>query len=347
VTLENRQRIIIDDAPLREDYVPPDLTGRERQSRLLGACLEPIRSGRRPAHAWLHGSPGTGKTAAAMSFLARFQKETTALFVVVNCYERDTLYEVLDYIITELKIFRAEEHRTSVKMERLQHYLGGRCLLILLDEIDKVTPCERARVLYTLDALGNTGLVCISASLGALFEMEERTRSRINPRTISFEPYGAEEILQILTRRAGQAFASGVCPAFLLRRIAAVCNGDARIALQALRNAAESAERSGHTSITAADLSGSWNNNGNVKKEQTLAGLTEDHRMLYQGVRDARETLCTALWETYLQRCSQANRNPIAGRTFSAYVNQLVRLGLLTCERARVKGNVRLLRLSE
>ena len=126
-------RVIIDDAPLREDedYVPSDWVGREQQSRLLGACLEPIRSGRRPVHACLHGSAGTGKTAAALSALTRFRKETAVPFVVVNCYERDTLYKVLDHIITELRIFRAEEHRTSVKLERVQRHLGGRCLLVL------------------------------------------------------------------------------------------------------------------------------------------------------------------------------------------------------------------------
>jgi Cdc6-like AAA superfamily ATPase len=64
-------------------------------------------------------------------------------FVVVNCYERDTLYEVLDHIITELRIVRAEEHRTSVKLERVQRHLGSRCLLVLLDEIDRIAPCER------------------------------------------------------------------------------------------------------------------------------------------------------------------------------------------------------------
>lgn len=86
---------------------------------------------------------GTGKTAAALSALTRFRKEMAVPFVVVSCYERDTLYEVLDHIITELTIFRAEEHRTSVKLERVQRHLGGRCLLVLLDEIDKIAPCER------------------------------------------------------------------------------------------------------------------------------------------------------------------------------------------------------------
>jgi archaeal cell division control protein 6 len=295
-------------------------------------------------HVWLHGSSGAGKTAVATSVLSRLRQEAAVQFVSVNCWEKDTLYEILDQIIAELKVFRAEEHRSSVKMERLQRQLGSRCLLILLDEIDKIAPCERARVLYSLNQLGNTGLICISASLGSFYEMEERIRSRINPRTVAFKPYSAEEIAEILNQRAQVALAQDACPAFLIKRMAAVCNGDSRVAIKTLRNAADVAQRQGHPAIQARDLSAGWNDCQDARMAHVLDGLTEDHRLLYKIAAESQGVLSTALREAYLQRCSQCNRKPVADRTFSAYVNQLVRLGLLTCERARVKGNVRLLK---
>ena len=338
-------RIILDDAPLREDFVPTGLVARDTQARLIEARLEPLRSGRKPVHLWLHGTPGSGKTATARAVLARIQQETAVPCLVVNCWVRDTLYDILDQIVTELKIFRAEEHRSSTKMERLQRHLGNRCLVILLDEIDRITPIERARVLYSLDALGNTGLICISNTLGALCEVEERVVSRINPRTVSFEPYSAGEAVEILTRRAQQALARNGCSTHLAKRIAAVSNGDARVAIQTLRNAAEAAQQAGHEAIMPSDISAGWNDAHATKSGQVLADLTEDHRMLCQIVRQQKEVLCTTLWENYLDRCSQANRKPIAPRTFSTYVNQLAQLGLLTCERARVKGNHRLLKV--
>ena len=337
-------RVILDDAPLREDFVPADLVARDTQARLIEARLEPLRSGRKPVHLWLHGAPGSGKTATARAVLARIQREIAVPCLVVNCWVRDTLYEILNQIVTELKIFRAEEHRTSVKMERLQRHLGNRCMVVLLDEIDRIAPSERARVLYSLDALGNTGLICISNTLGALCEVEERIVSRINPRTVNFEPYSAAEAVEILTRRAELTLVRDGCPPHLAKRIAAVCNGDARVAIQTLRNAAEAAQRAGHGAIMPSDVSAGWNDAQATRSGQVLAGLTEDHRMLCQIARQRKEILCTALWEAYLDRCSQVNRKPIASRTFSAYVSQLVRLGLMTCERARVKGNVRLLK---
>jgi cell division control protein 6 len=341
---DSRPRIILDDAPLREDFVPLDLVARDSQIRLVQACLEPARSGRKPTHVWLHGQPGSGKTAVAKAVLTKLGHESNLPCLAINCWERDTLYEILDQIITELKIFRAEEHRTSVKIERLQRHLGSRSMVFLLDEVDKIAPCERARVLYSLDALGNTGLICISNSLGALYELEERVRSRLNPRTLAFGPFSAEEIAEILVGRTRIALAPDACPLYLVKRMAAVCNGDARVAIQTLRNAAEAAEHAGRGSIMPSDVSAGWNDSQAIKSSQVLANLTEDHRILYQAVRQQKEMLCTDLWEAYLQRCSQANRKPIASRTFSAYVSQLIRLGLLSCERARVKGNVRLLK---
>jgi len=339
--------VIVDDSVLGQEFLPTDLAARHPQISLLEACLEPARHGRKPTHAWLHGSPGSGKTAVARAVLAKVVREAGVAGVAINCWERDSLYEVLDQMITDLKVFHAEEHRSSVKLERLKRCLGEKRLVILLDELDKVPPAERSKILYTLDEMGNTGLICVSCSLSALFELEERVRSRINPRTINFSPYSAEEIIEILTRRAHLAIASGACPPFLIKRIAAVCSGDARVAIQTLRNAAESAEHAGRASITPRDLVSGWHDSQQAKASDVLRRLTEDHRLLYGIVSRSKEILSTDLHRFYLKRCARHGRNPIAVRTFSGYVNQLVQMGLIRCERARVKGNVRLLKAAK
>jgi len=344
---QNHTRIILDDSILREQYVPTELTSREDQLKLVESCLEPARKGRKPTHVWLHGRPGSGKTAVARLALANLEQEARIASVRINCWERNSLYEILDQMVADLKIFHAEQHRSSIKLERIQQHLGNRCLIVLLDEVDKMSPSERARVLYSLDDLSKIALLCISSGLAALFDLEERVRSRINPRTIHCTPYSADQIAEILTRRANLALAPGACPEYLIKRIAAVSSGDARVAIQTLRNAAESAERAGREIIKPSDLVAGWHDTQQIKTSQILARLTEDHRILYRAVRKHNRMLSTELRQAYVQYCSRVNRNPIAVRTFSAYVNRLVRLGLLSCERARVKGNVRLLRPAE
>jgi len=246
--------VILNDDALREHYVPIDLTAREGHVTRIRACLDSAGKGRKPTHLWLYGPPGAGKTAVARSALAGIEREMGIGSVRINCWQRDSLYEILDQMVTDLKIFHAEQNRSSVKLERLRRYLGKRCLMVLLDEVDKIPPAERSKALYALDDLGNVGLICISNTLGCLFDLEDRVRSRINPRTVSFSPYSAEEVVEILTRRAHLALASGSCPEYLMKRIAGVCSGDARVALQTLRNAAESAECAGRDSIKPADL---------------------------------------------------------------------------------------------
>ena len=344
---QNHDRIILDDSVFREEFVPAELTGRQPQLRLIEACLEPAKQGRKPVHMWLHGGPGSGKTAVAKAALARLKREVGVDSVLVNCWEKDSLYEILDQMVADLKIFHAEEHRSSVKLDRLKRHLGDRRLIILLDEIDKMPQGERSKALYALDGLGNTGLICVSNTLGSLLGLEERVRSRIHPRTISFDPYSAAEIAEILARRSHLGLVPRACPNHVFKRIARACLADARVAIQTFRNAAESAEQAGRKTVTPSDVRANCSDTQLLRIGQVLARLTEDHRMLYRIVLTRKAVLSTDLWQAYLQDCSGFNRKPIAVRTFSSYITQLTRLCLLTCERARVKGNVRLLKMGE
>lgn len=83
-----------------------------------------------------------------------------------------------------------------------------------------------------------------------------------------------------------------------------------------------------------------------TRKTHILDSLTQDHRMLYEIVEQKGQALSVDLWQEYLQRCSQLRRKPLAPRTFSDYANRLVHAGLITSQRARVKGKVRLFKVA-
>jgi Cdc6-like AAA superfamily ATPase len=123
----------------------------------------------------------------------------------VNCWEKDTFFEILDDIILQLRILRAEEHRTSLKLEKLRKHLGAQPLIIILDEIEQIKPSERSTTVYNLDSVSNVGMVCISNSHESLFELKELVRSRLNPYPVSFPAYTARSIMDILTHRASLA----------------------------------------------------------------------------------------------------------------------------------------------
>jgi hypothetical protein len=79
------------------------------------------------------------------------------------------------------------------------------------------------------------------------------------------------------------------------------------------------------------------------RAHQNPTGLTADHRLLFELIRREGQFLGHQLWKAYLLRCNRIGRKPLSSRTYSDYVNTLIESGLVTSERARMRGRVRLL----
>lgn len=184
--------MIVEGSILRESYIPEKLFGRESQIQEILCCLSPLLKKRKPINLWLYGEPGTGKTATVTYLLNHLKEKAGVKGILINCWQKDTFYEVLDEIVSQLRILRAEEHRTSFKLEKLRRYLNDQPFVIVLDEVDQLKPSERSATLYNLDSVGNVGIICISNSRQPLFELEERVRSRLNPYTVFFPAYFSE-----------------------------------------------------------------------------------------------------------------------------------------------------------
>ncbi|MCX5637311.1 MAG: AAA family ATPase [Planctomycetota bacterium] len=338
--------MIVEGSILRESYIPEKLFARETQIQEILRCLSPLQNKRKPINLWLYGPSGAGKTATAIYLLNHLKEKAGIKGILINCWQKDSFYEILDEIISQLRILGAEEHRTSMKLEKLRRYLNNQPFVIVLDEIDQLKPSERSTTLYNLDSLGNVGIICISNSRQPLFELEERVRSRLNPYTVFFPAYFSETLVEILTYRAETALVAGVWSKKALRQIAEMASGDARVAIRTLQATAELAENERLDAISTHTLERQWDNARQAKQDHILKSLTEDHRILYQIVKQRGQILSGDLWVEYLQHCVQAKRKPLASRTFSDYVNRLAQVGLIISERARVKGKVRLFKIT-
>jgi orc1/cdc6 family replication initiation protein len=338
----NHSSIIIDHDVLRESYVPEKLKAREAQKEQILCCLSPVVDKHKPIHAWLYGKPGTGKTTTAIHALRRLEDEASIKTVAINCWEKQTFYDILNAMVSEFRILRAEENRTSFKLEKLRLHLKDIPLVVLLDEVDQIRRSELSTVLYNLDSILNAGLICISDSTRPLAELEERVRSRLNPHTILFPAYPCSQLLEILAHRAGLALCEGSWSQTALRQIARTTADDARAAIRMLHRAAVMVDHQRMDRITTASLKVQFNAARETRRTCILNSLTQDHRMLYEIIKQERQILSGDLWQKYLQCCERVKRRPLASRTFSDYVNRLADGGLITSERARVKGKVRL-----
>jgi len=149
----------------------------------------------------------------------------------------------------------------------------------------------------------------------------------------------------ILTHRAELALVAGSWSSTALKRIIATAQGDARAAIGMLHRAAVLANHQRTDKIATRSLEEQIKAAKETRKTCILNKLTQDHRILYEIVKQKRRILSGDLWEEYLQHCSRLRRKPLASRTFSDYANRLIQASLITSERARVRGKVRLFKV--
>lgn len=298
-------------------------------------------------NAWLYGPPGAGKTGTSRYILRQLIQAYRVYGVYVNCWERNSLYSVIEKIVNELRILGAEKPDTSFKMERLQRHLKDTPLVLVLDEIDQPPPKERNSILYNLCGIESIGLICISNSRSFLYDVDERVKSRLNPTQIEFRPYSASDLVYIISLRAETALVPRTWDKGILEAISRMADGDARIAIQTLKSAAYYAEKSNSPKILAEHIEKGWKDASVIKRTYLLNKLSADHKILYEIIKSKKEVLSKQLWGDYISEARRKGVKPIALRTYSEYVNKLRDLGLIKADRARVRGKVRVFRVAE
>jgi cell division control protein 6 len=206
-------------------------------------CISPAINGEKPIHAWIFGRPGTGKTLVSKHILKKMEKESHVKGVYINCWENSSYYSVLDKLVRIQRILGADKLNTSYKLERLKQFLGDKPFIIILDEIDKPNRHERDSIIYNnLCNTGKIGLVCICNSPFVLYSLDERIRSRLNAKQIEFNTYSKIGLVHILKQRAELALNPKSWSLKTIRKIAELAGGDARVAIQTLKNSALNAE---------------------------------------------------------------------------------------------------------
>ncbi len=347
MTLHDYQGIVANPDLLGEEYIPPNIPGRDPQIEELTYCLAPAIRGRKPMHSWVYGNPGTGKTATTRYLLRKLKHESAVNGVYINCWECNTFYGVIEKIVLKLRILGADKLNTAFKLERFERYIKDRPFIIVLDEIDQPSPKERNSILYNLCNLGRVGLVCVCNSKYTLFGLEERVKSRLSPTRIEFRRYSIDELIYILRQRAQWALFPDTWDKQVLEHIAELSEGDARVAIQTMKNAAYYAENDSKSFIQPEYVKKGWNSAKDLKKTYMLNKLTVHHRLLYELIEKNGEILSGKLWTVYLNACRKKRMKPIALRTYSDYTNKLKELGLIKAERASVRGKVRVLRTND
>jgi len=334
-------KVICNPEAFDEECVPDKFLYRDSQIKELWSCLFSTPRGSRPSHVFLFGPSGTGKTMIVQS-LTKELKNRSIMSAHANCWQYQSLHSIMDKIIGDFRLLAAERNNTMYKIELFEKFLGRKSFVLILDDIDKLDPKEIDFILYNLCDVKNTTLICIGYNLSFLKRLDDRVRSRLAPKIIECPAYSRKELSEILRERTEAGLSEGAWDKNVLRKITSMANGDARMAIQTIKNAAECAESGRKERIEIKDLKKSCIDARELKISKVLDNLNDHHRIIFEVIRKNKRIVSGKLWDAYKEECKKKKAKPAPQRTFQYYRDELLYMGLICSKRMRIRGNVRL-----
>lgn len=269
---------------LRISHLPsPDrIVGRDEHMQKVAEALNPAIFGQEPTHLLIFGKTGTGKSLISRSVAHRVTTEAarenvTVETAFIDCGEQNTETAVVKTIARKLNdanatgitvpqrgLGTADYYERLWKIMDLQTDVS----LIILDEIDMLDDDE---VLRKLSRAGENrritdstlGIIGISNKIDFPDELNERVKSSFAHDELVFKPYDANQLVDILETRAyptadrdgafhEDVLTDDVIP--LTAALAAQEHGDARKAIDILRNAGRIAIKEEADQVTEAHV---------------------------------------------------------------------------------------------
>ena len=337
--------IVTNEEALSDGFVPATPLHRDAEMHRIAECVESDT----PRHMWICGKPGAGKTLAIRHVLKHKTVDAGEPHVEIDCWEMDTYHRVLDEIARQLD--RASTKRTPLEdkvrgfgKQEVEACLDGHPLAVVLDQIDQPSPKERNAILYNLSQLGHVQIVCVTSDAEPLTDMDARVRSRLNPVAIKFRPYSADQVRDILKGRAKQGLREGTWTDATIGGITQLAQGDVRLAVRLLRDAANLAAQDGSVSIECKHVKTAGQSVWRDGHAQKLAKLSHHHRLLYKMAPRKVPIASDRLRRAYVSSCQAQQIEPIAQRTYTKYLRAMIKAKLLHEMPAPGRGNLRLLR---
>lgn len=364
---------------LRPTHIPEKLPHRDDQiDQLARIWVAPLR-GETPSNVFVYGKTGTGKTATVKYLMEEledvagdFSKNVETIYL--NCEVVDTKYRVLATLSNKVREtlsgeesnpdFPEEIPRTGwptdevyeTLLETLDH--RKKVVIVILDEIDRLVSKGTSDVLYILSRINSdlsdtkVGVVGISNKLDFVSDLDPRIVSSLGEEEVVFPPYNADQLEDILRKRAEKGFSDGVmndavvnlCAAHAARK-----HGDARKALDLLRNAGEIAEQEREEEVTTDHVSKASHKIERDKMEDAIRTLPDQSKLVLSSVlllqeRKTKKVGTGDIYQVYSSLARQNGWDVLTRRRVSGLLSEMDMMGILD---ARVVSNGRYGRTKE
>lgn len=215
------------------NYVPDEPVMREEIKEPIRHMVRFEMSGI-PTHMAIIGSRGSGKTLTLRYLQRMILRETELDVLYVNCRHQNTSFKIFAHLLGDEKI--AGSSLSDLYRRFMLRY--QRKTVLILDEVDLMSPKDKNReIFYYLSRSEQPYMVImLSNTPHVVKQLDAATRSSLQPISLYFKNYDANQIGQILLGRAEQGLHHWNESDLL--QIAALAtqrtNSDARVAIKTL-----------------------------------------------------------------------------------------------------------------
>ncbi|MBU7024483.1 MAG: ORC1-type DNA replication protein [Theionarchaea archaeon] len=353
---------------LRDHYTPSLLPHRDRQIDELATILVSVAKGETPSNVFIYGKTGTGKTAVTIHVgealvrkvggccyirpygtrleIKKPEMSTPVWLIYTNCEIVDTQYRLLAKLAEYMgqsvpltgwptdKVYESFV-RALDKEERL--------VIVVLDEIDRLLKKGSDGVLYNLTRINSdlkqakVSIIGISNDLNFVEFLDPRVRSSLGEEELVFPPYYAQQLVDILSHRAQEAFVEntldpGVIP--LCAAFAAQEHGDARRALDFLRIAGEIAERDRASRVTEKHVRIAKNRIEQDRVTEVIKTFPTQSKFVLFAILLLEKYNASAIttgetYNVYRELCRQTKMDILTQRRVSDIISEMDMMGIV------------------
>ena len=351
---QKRKQLIKNKNVLQTTYIPEQLPHRKEQIERIVSIISIALNGEKPSNIIIYGKTGTGKT-AVLNYIGKELRKADpdtekCYYLYVNCEVVDTAYGILYNIASQfIKNINQRIPFTGWSFEKLYEELYtemeklNRVFVIVLDEVDHMITKKGDAILYYLAKINEhlsqskVSLIGISNNMKFLELLEPKARSRLGGESMIFPPYTKDQLEDILKERAEQVFDEGVLMDEVLTLCAAMAaknEGDARMAIDLLRTAADIAERNGDNVITEAHVKSAKNSIELDVVEEAIKTLTVQSKCVLLSIikndENNNKVMVTGdVYNTYKDIVDILGISPLTQRRITDLISELDMMGLI------------------
>ncbi|ELY52345.1 MULTISPECIES: Cdc6/Cdc18 family protein [Natronococcus] len=361
---------------LHVGHVPDEdrIVGRDDEIQSVASEIGAITRGDPPNNVMIYGKTGTGKSLISRHVATRArdaaeENEIDCGVLYVDCSEANTETRATRQLALSLADQTSYDDHIPVRgvgtMEYYQHIWSVLerffdSVIVILDEIDKLDnsnilmQLSRAREARKTDAY--IGVIGISNKVQYRETLDERIDSSFGHRELFFHPYDAAQLREIMRNRQ-DAFQPDVLEDGTIELCAALAakkHGDARKAIEILKEAGELARRTASEAVSERHIKQAQEVAEINRIEELTSGATAHAKLALYALASCivtgdRETYKTReIYERYADICELVATDPITENGLYRQLKEQAFLGVIESEKTgggRSQGSYLLHRL--